>query len=289
MTDTAPSYALTRPAYVGQSHLVVRDLPLVSGFYQSMLGLTPIEKTASGEVLGVHGKPLLLLTTDKAARTAPRNAAGLFHTAFLLPDRNELARWLRHAAHNNVQLQGASDHLVSEAIYLADPEGNGIEVYADRSHDIWKLHQDGMVEMATLALDLQKLYESAPQDRWEGMAEGSAIGHIHLQVGNIPEADAFYRDVLGLKIMARYPGASFFATGGYHHHVAANIWNSRGATARTAGMTGLSDYTLRFNDRTALDAAVAKLDTLEIAHDKRDGGVSLRDPWGIGLTLTAEA
>lgn len=286
MTETA-SYALSRPAYVGQSHLVVTDLPLVSGFYQTMLGLKVIEKSASGEVLGVAGKPLLSLTTDKAVKRAPQNAAGLFHTAFLLPNRVELARWLRHAAYNNVQLQGASDHLVSEAIYLGDPEGNGIEIYADRSHDEWTFHPDGMVEMATLGLNLQALYESAPQDRWDGMVEGSAIGHIHLQVGNIPEADAFYRDVLGLKIMARYPGASFFATGSYHHHVAANIWNSRGAAARSEHMTGLSDYTLHFNDRAALDAAVAKLETLEIRHDKRDGGVSLTDPWGIGLTLTA--
>jgi catechol 2,3-dioxygenase len=287
MTETAPSYALTRPAYVGRSHMVVADLPLVSGFYQKMLGLKVIEKSASGEVLGAGDTPLLALTTDKAVKRAPQNAAGLFHTAFLMPDRVELARWLRHAAHNNVALEGASDHLVSEAIYLSDPEGNGIEIYADRPHEQWKFHQDGMVEMATLRLDLQALYESAPQDPWNGMADGTAIGHIHLQVGNIPEADAFYRDVLGLKLMARYPGASFFATGSYHHHVAANIWNSRGAGARTEHMTGLSDYTLRFNDKAALDAAVGKLDGLQITHDRRDGGVSLKDPWGIGLTLTA--
>ena len=281
------SYALTRPAYVDQSHLVVKDLAAVSGFYQSMLGLKVIEKTASGEVLGVSGVPLLTLTTDKAAETAPRTAAGLFHTAFLMPDRTELARWLRHAAHNNVVLEGASDHLVSEAIYLSDPEGNGIEIYADRPHDAWKFHQDGQVEMATLRLDLQALYESAPDNAWNGMADGTAIGHIHLQVGNIPEADTFYRDVLGLKIMARYPGASFFATGGYHHHVAANIWNSRGASTRSDKMTGLSDYTLHFNDKAALETAKAALEKLEIKTEARDGGVFLKDPWGIGLTLTA--
>ncbi len=284
---TETSYALTRPAYVDQSHLVVTDLPLVSSFYQSMLGLKVIEKSASGEVLGVDGTPLLTLTTGKDIRVAPRNAAGLFHTAFLMPSRTELARWLRHAAHNNVVLDGASDHLVSEAIYLSDPEGNGIEIYADRPHGQWKFHQDGQVEMATLRLDLQSLYNSAPDDAWSGMADGTAIGHIHLQVGNIPEADIFYRDVLGLKLMARYPGASFFATGDYHHHVAANIWNSRGAGIRADGMTGLSDYTLRFNDKASLDKAVAKLDELEIKSEKRNGGVFLHDPWGIGLTLSA--
>jgi catechol 2,3-dioxygenase len=281
------SYALTRPAYIDQSHLVVTDLGLVSGFYQSMLGLKVIEKTASGEVLGVGDLPLLTLTTAKDAAIAPRNAAGLFHTAFLMPNRVELARWLRHAAHNNVVLDGASDHLVSEAIYLSDPEGNGIEIYADRPHEQWKFHQDGMVEMATLRLDLQALYNSAPDERWDGMAAGTAIGHLHLQVGDIPQADAFYHDVLGLRLMARYPGASFFATGGYHHHLAANIWNSRGATARAGNMTGLSDYKVRFNDKATLDAAVSKLDALEIKSEKRDGGVFLKDPWGIGLTLSA--
>jgi catechol 2,3-dioxygenase len=284
---TGTSYALTRPAYIDQSHLVVTDLGLVSGFYQSMLGLKVIEKTTSGEVLGVGDLPLLTLTTAKDATIAPRNAAGLFHTAFLMPDRTELARWLRHAAQNNVALDGASDHLVSEAIYLSDPEGNGIEIYADRPHEQWKFHEDGMVEMATLRLDLQALYNSAPDERWDGMAAGTAIGHLHLQVGDIPQADAFYRDVLGLKLMARYPGASFFASGGYHHHLGANIWNSRGAMARAGNMTGLSDYKIRFNDKATLDAAVSKLDALEINSEKRDGGVFLRDPWGIGLTLSA--
>ncbi|PDT15283.1 glyoxalase [Rhizobium sp. J15] len=284
---TETSYALTRPAYIDRSHLIVTDLGLVSGFYQSMLGLKVIEKTASGEVLGAGDLPLLTLTTAKDARIAPRNAAGLFHTAFLMPDRTELARWLRHAAHNNVVLDGASDHLVSEAIYLSDPEGNGIEIYADRPHEQWKFQPDGMVEMATQRLDLQALYDSAPEDRWGGMADGTAIGHLHLQVGDIPQADAFYRDVLGLKLMARYPGASFFASGGYHHHLGANIWNSRGAAARAENMTGLSDYTIRFNDAETLSKAVAKLDELEIKSEKRNGGVFLKDPWGIGLTLSA--
>jgi catechol 2,3-dioxygenase len=287
MTETAPSYALTRPAYIGHSHLVVTDLAQVSSFYQTMMGLSVIEKTASGEVLGVGGVPLLTLTTDGQAKRAPRNAAGLFHTAFLMPSRPELARWLRHAAGNGVVIEGASDHIVSEAIYLSDPEGNGIEIYADRPHEQWKFHDDGTVEMATLRLDLQALYESAPLDAWTGMVDGSAIGHLHLQVGDIPEANAFYRDVLGMKLMAaRYQGASFFATGNYHHHLGANVWNSRGAGPRAVNMTGLSDYTLRFNDKATLESAVARLETLEIKSEKRDGGVSLKDPWGIGLTLT---
>jgi len=287
MSDSAQPFALTRPAHVRGAHLVVGDLGLVSDFYRKIIGLKVLEKNASGEVLGVEGQPLLTLTTGNNVARAPRNAAGLFHTAFLVPDRRELARWLAHAAENDVRLDGASDHLVSEALYLSDPEGNGIEIYRDRKPEEWTYHPDGTVAMATERLNLQALYDSAPKESWNGMADGTAIGHIHLQVGDVPQADAFYRDVLGLKVMARYPGASFFATGGYHHHIAANIWNSRGAGTREENMTGLSDYTLRFNDKAALDKALAALDAQEIATTKTAEGFSLKDPWGIGLTLAA--
>ncbi len=287
MTEQAENHAVRMPAYVDHSHLVVRDLPMVSSWYQTIMGLTPIEKTASGETLGVAGRPLLTLTTEGNAATAPRNAPGLFHTAFLVPDRTELGRWLAHIAHNNVPLQGASDHLVSEAIYLGDPEGNGIEVYRDRPRAEWNYIEDGMVKMATLPLDLQALYDEAPKDKWDGMAGGTAIGHIHLQVSDIPQANAFFRDVLGLDLMATYPGASFFASGKYHHHVGANIWNSRGAPKRQANMTGLADYTVHFNDPAKLQNAIVKLDELEIPVTRNGDTVSLIDPWGIGLKLAA--
>lgn len=287
MTEQAPTHAVRMPAYIDHSHLVVRDLPMVSSWYQQIMGLTPMEKTASGETLGVAGRPLLTLTTEGNAAVAPRNAPGLFHTAFLVPDRTELGRWLAHIAHNNVPLQGASDHLVSEAIYLGDPEGNGIEVYRDRPREEWNYVEDGMVKMATLPLDLQALYDEAPKDKWDGMADGTAIGHIHLQVSDIPQANAFFRDVLGLDLMATYPGASFFASGKYHHHVGANIWNSRGAPKRQGNMTGLADYAVHFNDPAKLQAAIAKLDELEILVTRTGATVSLIDPWGIGLKLVA--
>jgi len=287
MTEHAATHAVRMPAYIDHSHLVVRDLPMVSSWYQQVMGLTPIDKTASGETLGVAGRPLLTLTTQGNAAVAPRNAPGLFHTAFLVPDRTELGRWLAHIAHNNVPLQGASDHLVSEAIYLGDPEGNGIEVYRDRPRQEWNYIDDGMVKMATLPLDLQALYDEAPKDKWDGMADGTAIGHIHLQVSDIPQANAFFRDVLGLDLMATYPGASFFASGKYHHHVGANIWNSRGAPKRQDNMTGLADYTVHFNDPAKLETAIARLDALEIPVTRTGATVSLVDPWGIGLKLAA--
>lgn len=291
MTDVAAatddSFALTRPVHVGRTHLVVTDLATVSDFYQTILGLSAIEKSASGVVLGVSGKPLLTLTTRGDVARAPRNAAGLFHTAFLMPSRQELAHWLAHSAHRHIRLDGASDHLVSEAIYLSDPEGNGIEIYADRKPGDWTYHADGTVQMATERLDLQSLYDSAPKTEWGGMAPDAAIGHMHLQVGNVPEADRFYEGVLGLKKMASYPGASFFASGAYHHHIAANVWNSRNAGARSGAMSGLSDYSLVFNDKPSLDTVLATLEGLEIPVTRTAEGYSLRDPWGIGITLAA--
>ncbi|HEV7308271.1 VOC family protein [Ensifer sp.] len=285
--DIPAEHALAMPAHVDHAHLVVQDLPVVSAWYQTIMGLKPIDSSASGETLGVADRPLLTLTTQGNAARAPRNAPGLFHNAFLVPDRAELGRWLAHAAHNNIRLQGASDHLVSEAIYLADPEGNGIEVYRDRPRSEWSFKPDGTVGMDTLPLDLQALYDEAPKNTWNGMADGTAIGHIHLQVSNIPEADAFFRDVLGLGLMARYPGASFFGSGKYHHHVAANIWNSRGAPKRDGHMTGLSDYTIQFREQAELAAALAKLDGLEIPVSRNGNGHTLVDPWGIGLKLVA--
>ncbi|OCP24506.1 MULTISPECIES: VOC family protein [unclassified Ensifer] len=287
LIDIAADHALAMPAHVDHSHLAVEDLPTVSQWYQRIMGLKPLETSTSGVTLGVGGRPLLTLTTAGNAARAPRNAPGLFHTAFLVPNRQELGRWLAHAAHNDVRLQGASDHLVSEAIYLADPEGNGIEVYRDRPRNEWNFKPDGTVGMDTLPLNLQALYDEAPKDDWNGLADGTGIGHIHLQVSDIPEADAFFRDILGLGLMARYPGASFFGSGKYHHHVAANIWNSRGAPKRQANMTGLSDYTIQFKDSAELAKAVGKLDGMGILVNRNGTTYSLVDPWGIGLRLAA--
>ncbi|TCQ28946.1 catechol 2,3-dioxygenase [Rhizobium sp. PP-CC-3G-465] len=288
----APEHPLAMPAFIDHARLVVRDLPLVSSWYQSVMGLSLMERLPSGETLGAGGRPLLTLTTSGHATTAPRNAPGLFHTAFLVPDRAALARWLTHAAGLQVPLQGASDHLVSEAIYLADPEGNGIEVYRDRPRASWATQPDGTLKMATLPLDLQTLYDEGlalarGHTHWGGMAAGTSLGHLHLQVSDLPQADAFFRDVLGLDLMGTYPGASFFSTGRYHHHLAANIWNTRNAPRRVAEMTGLGTYALRFNDTAALQTALAALDRLEIPTARTGDTVSLTDPFGIGLTLSA--
>jgi len=226
------------PLRIGTVRLKVRDLDAVSTFYQSVLGLSPIE-TGNGRItLGTGSTPLLELAGDPSLSPLDPRQAGLFHTAFLMPTRADLARWIAHVAEARVPLQGASDHLVSEALYLADPEGNGIEVYADRPVSRWH-GAGGEITMSTDPLDLQDLLKSAEGTEWSGFPEGGSVGHVHLQVGDTGQADRFYRDVLGLDIAARYPGASFYGSGGYHHQLAGNVWNSRRAGRRPEDMAGL--------------------------------------------------
>ncbi len=287
MTSKPLPFAVTRPAHVEHVRLVVSDLDLVSRYYQTVIGLSVLESARNEQVLGAGGRPLLTLTQEPNAVRAPRSAAGLFHTAFLVPDREALARWASHAVDLNVRLEGASDHLVSEALYLTDPEGNGIEIYRDRQPEEWTFLQDGSVEMATARLDLRELLAAAPDESWAGMEDGTVIGHIHLQVGDVTQAESFYQDVLGLKVMARYPGASFLATGGYHHHVAANVWNSRGALPRIEGMTGLAGYRLHFNDEDLAAKVLHAAEAQQISITRSAEGHALQDPWGIGITLSS--
>jgi catechol 2,3-dioxygenase len=266
------------PIDVGHVALVVRDLDKVATFYQNVLGLEPLTSGGEVQTLGAYGNTLLELRQDKAARVRDPREAGLFHTAFLLPSHQELANWLGHVARIRAQIQGASDHLVSEAIYLADPEGNGIEVYADTPRDTWQHSASGVV-MTTEHLDLNALLSDADAD-WKGMPAGSVIGHVHLQVGAIPEAEMFYTSVLGMKVKARYPGGSFYASGDYHHHLATNIWNSRGAKPLVGGETGLTEVVLR--------ATKAEHDAIAARAGQTGEILTLADPWNIPLTITVK-
>jgi catechol 2,3-dioxygenase len=263
------------PLEISRVVLTVHDLPRVADFYLRTLGLQNLSGTADRVSLGAGGRTLLELVGDPAARRATPQEAGLFHTAFLMPSRAALGRWLIHAANSGVQLQGASDHLVSEAIYLADPEGNGIEVYVDRPRDRWH-GPDGAIRMATERLDLDDLARAADLP-WAEAPEGLVVGHVHLQVGAIPEAEAFYGGQLGLPVMARYPGAAFYGSGGYHHHIATNVWNSRGAGVREQPSTGLSELVLA-------------VETEELAAIRSRAGTGpLHDPWGTAISLEAKA
>ena len=200
MTNATDFFDMNRaPMRIGSFRLKVRDLEGISAFYQSVLGLKVIEAGAQSVTLGTGSKPLLMLEGDQTLAPRDPRQPGLFHSAFLLPSRAELARWLSHVAQQRVPLQGASDHNVSEAIYLADPEGNGIEVYADTPLSIWR-GAGGEIHMTTEPLNLEKLLKAGAGSRWAGFPEDGSIGHLHLQVGDTALADRFYRDVLGFEV-----------------------------------------------------------------------------------------
>ncbi|MEQ8402540.1 MAG: VOC family protein [Roseitalea porphyridii] len=267
---------------IGGVTLNVRDMNRVADFYASVLGLQVLSSTNDWTVLGADDTPLLTLVGDGALSPRDPSAAGLFHTAYLLPSRAHLARWLVHAAESGVRLEGASDHKVSEALYLSDPEGNGIEIYADRPTTAWH-DADGAIAMATDPLDLEAL--AAHADRpWAGFPEDGFIGHVHLQVGDARAAESFYAGMLGLEVMARYPGASFFGADGYHHQLAANHWRSGGAGQRPKGQAGLAEVALvvtpDVHDRVAGTAA-----DIEAA----EGQMVLEDPWGTRIALVDKA
>lgn len=291
MTDalvkTTPSGAFdmdAAPLQTAWVRLIVRDLDRVARFYREALGLTDIAADADRLTLGHDGAPLVELIARREAAPRDSRDAGLFHTAFLLPGRADLGRWLAHAVATGLRLHGASDHLVSEAVYLADPEGNGIEIYADRNPDQWT-RSGAQVRMDTVPLDLDSLLRAADGTAWRGFPDGGRVGHVHLQVGDIARARAFYADVLGFDIATNLPSALFFGSGGYHHQLAGNIWNSRGAGTRPADALGLEAVNLTVADPATLARIAARAG---VALDSSGSAtLTLTDPWGTTLHLRA--
>lgn len=273
---------------VGGVALAVRDLDRVEAFYRHVIGLEAIGRDGAAAVrLGTAGGSdafLELLHRPDALPDDPA-AAGLFHTAFLLPSRAHLGRWLAHLGELRHPLDGAADHLVSEAAYLSDPEGNGVEVYADRPRAEWQWTEDGgpagrRVSMANRPLDAEGLLRAAGP-RWTGAPDGTRIGHVHLRVGDVSEARRFYGDALGMDLTASRPAAAFFSTGGYHHHLAANAWRSAGAGKRDPRRAGLASVTLEVSAESA-PASIARL-----CREDALTGHDLRDPWGTTLQIRA--
>jgi catechol 2,3-dioxygenase len=268
---------------MGAVHLTVSNLDRSLDYYQGVVGLQVHERENGTAQLGAGGEDLLVLYEEPGAEPAPRNT-GLFHFALLVPSRHDLARWLVHAVKDEIPLEGLSDHLVSEAIYLRDPDWHGIEIYRDRPRAEWERDGENL-KMATLPLDVQGVVSTLePGDpKFERMPAGTTMGHVHLQVADIPEAESFYMD-LGFDLQARYgTQASFLSAGGYHHHLGANVWNSRGAAPPPPGAAALRHFTVLLPDEEELDRAAARIP--DAARDPDSGGVVAKDPAGNTLVL----
>ncbi len=267
---------------MGAVSLVVSDLERSRRFYERAIGLRAREVDDGGLALAPPGGAALVqLYGDPSAAALDRRAPGLFHLAILLPSRVDLAHALVRLAHARQPLDGASDHLVSEALYLSDPDGNGIEIYRDRPREEWN-YEGGALQMATLALDLRGVLAELEADgpgQPQAPAE-TAIGHVHLQVSDLADVEHFYHDVLGFDVTVRgYPGALFVSAGGYHHHIGLNTWNSAGSPPPTPGSVGLRSYELVLPDADELAqvldrVASAGLGTIPAAA----GGTGVRDP-----------
>jgi catechol 2,3-dioxygenase len=275
--------------HIGKVRLRVADVEDLSAFYERVLGLRVVSRDGGLVRLGTEGGAALIeLVSAPDAPRASGFSTGLFHFAVLVPDRVELARALRRVAETGWRLTGASDHLVSEALYLRDPEGNGIEIYRDRPREQWS-RDNGELRMATLPLDLDGILSelSAGEDAPNGMAAGTTMGHVHLQVADIPAAEGFYNGGIGLDVMVRsYPGALFLSAGGYHHHLGVNTWQSEGAPPPPDGALGLDRYELVLPSEAAVDEAAAGLG--EQGEPVRvDEGVLATDPSGNRVLLTA--
>jgi catechol 2,3-dioxygenase len=283
--SAAPTFASRTPLHIGAVAYKVRDLDRMVGYYQHMLGLAVLERGAQGARLGAGGVAFLHLEYDPGALPDDEREAGLYHTAFLMPTRSDLARWLHHIVATRVPITGASDHAVSEAIYLDDPEGNGVEVYRDRKPEEW-IWRNGFIHMTTERLNLNDLAAAAGNQQWAGAPDGLRIGHIHLRVGDVGTAEKFYAEAIGLRVTREgRHGATFMSSGGYHHHVGANVWHSPHAGIRDPARAGLSWFAIEASDDAAFERVKASLAKARVTSTANGAGIETADPWGTRVRI----
>ncbi|WP_213424007.1 VOC family protein [Bhargavaea massiliensis] len=276
--------------YTGAVYLNVLDLNAMKNFYTDIIGFRVLSETDSRIELTADGNtPLLVLENREGLHPKRPNRAGLYHFAILLPSREDLGAAILHFIRKGVRM-GASDHYVSEALYLNDPEGNGIEVYRDRPADEWNWN-DGQVEMATVALDGDGVVRSAQEAgrTWNGLPAETVMGHVHLHVSNLDETERFYRDGLGFEVATYYPGALFMSTARYHHHLGLNVWNGEGVPAQEKDSAGLKAYTLVFPDSEAVRKVSEQLRSIGAEVSEEDGQTVAADPSGNRIILQAGA
>jgi catechol 2,3-dioxygenase len=284
-------FAIHPNTKLGPVALTVPDMARALQFYTDTLGLRTLQQRESVEVLGGDaGMPLVSLTETPDARPKPPRTTGLYHFAILLPSQRDLASVLRRLAETRYPLQGAADHGVSEALYLADPDGNGIEIYRDRPRDEWPWQADRL-RMVTDPLDVDRLLAQR-DDPWSGLPSGTRIGHVHLHVADLNQAERFYCDVLGFELMQRYgQSAIFLSAGGYHHHIGLNVWAGVGAPHPPSDAVGLRFFTVYLPDGAELARVAARLRAADVplAPPERGaraaGAFVVRDPAGNGILM----
>src|SRR3954462_7916096 len=282
-------YRLPDATHLGRVRLQVANLDRSIAFYQEVLGMRVIDRSGDTARLGPQGEDREIVHLHELASARPvpqRGLLGLYHFAILLPDRASLGRFVAHLAQIGAYA-GMSDHFVSEAVYLTDPDGLGIEVYADRPRDAWK-YDERQLYMTTKHLDVDDLVRAAAGEPWRGMPWGTVLGHVHLYVGDIAKAEAFYHDALGFdKVVWSYPGALFMSAGGYHHHLGPNTW-ARGAPPATDADARLLEWEIVVP--TSNDASNAAKSVKAAGYPVKQEGSEwvLTDPWGTGLRLVPE-
>src|SRR5436190_5579210 len=260
-------------------------------FYEGILAFQPIEQGPGKVVLGGQDKqPLLELIEVPGAAPQPRRATGLYHVAILFPTRADLGRELVRVARAGVQV-GQGDHLVSEALYISDPDDNGLELYRDRPRSEWQW-TNGMVEMATDPVDIRGLIAEGERDAepWDVIPVGTRVGHIHLQVGDIKEARQFYHTILGFDVTADLSqhGALFVSAGGYHHHIGLNTWHSRGAKPTPADAAGLQTFVIAIPSREGLQEVKARLLAHQVPFEEEEDLIGVNDPWSNHIILNVQ-
>ncbi len=274
---------------LGSVHLTVSDLDRSVGYYGSSLGLSVRSHDEHVVSLGTEADEILVLHGDPSAHRA-RGATGLFHFAMLVPARRDLAQVLHQLVEARVAIDGASDHGVSEALYLSDPDGNGIEIYHDRPRAEWPRDRAGAMRMTTDPLDVNGLLAEAGTGRgeWPGMPGGTRIGHVHLKVAQIPASEHFYVDVLGFELVQRYGReASFVSAGGYHHHIGFNTWAGVGAPPAPPGALGLHHFEVRLPDADSLAGVLGRVRDSGQPSVLTPAGAEVLDPSGIRVRLLA--
>ncbi|MDN4523100.1 VOC family protein [Fictibacillus fluitans] len=275
--------------FVEHVHLMVEDLNRSLSFYQDILGLSILNKSEKKIDLTLDGTTSLL-TIEQPYNAQPKQprTAGLYHFALLVPSRKELARVLRHLLNIGYPLQGAADHLVSEALYLADPDGNGIEIYRDRDSADWQW-DNGQVVMTTEPLDAEGLLAESVDTNYEGLPKGTIMGHLHLHVADLEEAEAFYCSGLGFEVVQRLGNqALFISTGNYHHHLGLNIWSGKGAPAPASNAVGIHEFTVVYPTNEARREAVMRLEQAGYVSAQSETGYYVTDPSGTKMKLAVE-